>query len=142
MDSQCLRPRAGRPRAARRRSRRPLWTAPDLPARTGLVHARICPVWILPERRHADRGPRVAGLPPAATVGAAALAGCVLVERHRGDNAMLPPRLFRVRQFTAINLVTFFVYAGLSGVTFFLIVELQVVAGFSALAAGISLLPM
>ena len=79
---------------------------------------------------------------PAGIIGVAAAAGFVWVERRRGDDAMLPPRLFRSRQFSAINLVTFFVYAGVSGVAFFLIVELQVVAGYSALLAGVSQLPM
>ena len=38
-------------------------------------------------------------------------------------------------------MVTFMVYAALGGMLFFLVVELQTVAGFSALEAGISLLP-
>lgn len=79
---------------------------------------------------------------PAALLGALALVVFVLVERRRGDAAMLPPRLFRNRQFTAINLVTFFVYAGVSGMSFFLVVELQVAAGYSALEAGVSMIPM
>jgi EmrB/QacA subfamily drug resistance transporter len=77
-----------------------------------------------------------------ALVGFAGLAAFVLLERRRGDAAMLPPRLFGSVQFTALNVVTFFVYAGLSGVAFFLIVELQTVAGYSALVAGTALLPL
>ncbi|GIH18229.1 MFS transporter [Rugosimonospora africana] len=79
---------------------------------------------------------------PAAVLGVLALVVFVLVEHRRGDAAMLPPRLFSSRQFTAINLVTFFIYAGVSGISFFLIVELQVAAGYSALQAGVSMLPM
>ncbi len=78
----------------------------------------------------------------AGLVGVAALAGLVVLERHLDDAAMLPPRLFRSGRFTALNVVTLFVYAGLGGVAFFLIVELQTVAGFSALVAGTSLLPL
>ncbi|GAA5197121.1 MFS transporter [Rugosimonospora acidiphila] len=85
---------------------------------------------------------RGAGAIPATAVGVVALVVFVLAERRRGDAAMLPPRLFRSRQFSAINLVTFFIYAGLSGITFFLVVELQVASGFSALKAGVALLPM
>ena len=55
---------------------------------------------------------------------------------------MLPPRIFASRQFTAANVVTFVVYAALSGVFFFLVVDLQVVAGFSPLLAGSALLPV
>ncbi len=86
-----------------------------------------------------ERGPRAL---PAAAVGVASTVAFVLVERRRGEDAMLPLSLFGRRQFTVINLVTLFVYAGLGGLTFFLIVELQVVAGFSALLAGVSLLPL
>ena len=44
---------------------------------------------------------------------------------------MLPPDMFASRQFTAANIVTFTVYAALGGVFFLLVVNLQVVAGFS-----------
>src|SRR2546421_556293 len=77
----------------------------------------------------------------AAGVGVVALAGFVALEVRRGDTAMLPPRLFRSGQFTALNVVTLFVYTGLGGIGFFSIVELQTVAGYSALVAGTSLLP-
>jgi EmrB/QacA subfamily drug resistance transporter len=76
-----------------------------------------------------------------AGVGLVALAGFVALELRRGDAAMLPPRLFRSREFTALNVVTLFVYAALSGIGFFLVIELQTVAGYSALVAGTSLLP-
>ncbi len=50
--------------------------------------------------------------------------------------------IFAERQFTAANLVTFVVYAALSGVFFLLVVHLQVVVGFSPLLAGSALLPV
>jgi EmrB/QacA subfamily drug resistance transporter len=84
----------------------------------------------------------VLGTVLAVLVGIAALIAFVLLERRRGERAMLPPRLFVNRQFSAINAVTFFVYAGLGALFFFLIIELQVAAGFSALVAGLALLPM
>src|SRR5207302_10779188 len=73
--------------------------------------------------------------------GLAALAGFVITE-PRSPHPMLPPRIFASRQFTAANVVTFVVYAALSGVFFFLVVDLQVVAGFSPLLAGSALLPV
>ena len=53
----------------------------------------------------------------------------------------MPPTLFRSREFTVTNLATVLLYAAI-GVSFFLVAyELQVGAGWSALAAGIALLP-
>lgn len=77
----------------------------------------------------------------AGAAGVAALAAFVVAER-RSRNPMLPPTLFASRQFSAVNVVTLFVYAALGGVTFFLVVQLQTVSGYSALAAGMALLPM
>ncbi|MDT4985471.1 MAG: hypothetical protein QOF95_2961, partial [Pseudonocardiales bacterium] len=74
-------------------------------------------------------------------VGVVAIIGFVLNE-HRSTHPMLPPKIFANRQFTAANLVTFAVYAALGGVFFFLVVNLQVVAGFSPLLAGTALLPV
>ena len=45
------------------------------------------------------------------------------------------------RQFTAINLITFVVYGAMGAVFFLLVLDLQVVADFTPLQAGISLLP-
>jgi EmrB/QacA subfamily drug resistance transporter len=83
---------------------------------------------------------------PAGLAGAAAGVAFVLVERHRGrDDDRVPPMLpldvFASRQFTAVNLVTFVVYAALGAVFFLLVLELQVVSRYSPLAAGLSLLP-
>jgi EmrB/QacA subfamily drug resistance transporter len=77
----------------------------------------------------------------AGVVGLAGLVGFVFTER-RSQHPMLPPNLFASRQFTAANLVTFAVYAALGGAFFFLVVSLQVVAGFSPLLAGMAMLPL
>ena len=74
-------------------------------------------------------------------VGAAAAVGFWLVE-SRGRSPMLPLSIFRSRQFSAANAVTFVIYGAFSAVLFLLVVHLQVVAGFSALAAGTALLPI
>ena len=55
---------------------------------------------------------------------------------------MLPLDIFASRQFTVINVITFCVYAAFGGELFLLVLELQVAAGFSALAAGSALLPI
>lgn len=74
-------------------------------------------------------------------LGAVSMTGFVINE-HRSPHPMLPPKIFANRQFTAANLVTFAVYAALGAVFFLLVVNLQVVSGFSPLLAGIALLPI
>ncbi|MGW9044449.1 MFS transporter [Streptomyces lydicus] len=64
----------------------------------------------------------------------------VRVEGRRAD-PMLPPAIFRNRLFSAINAVTVCVYAAFSGFFFLAVLQLQVVAGYSALRAGTALLP-
>jgi EmrB/QacA subfamily drug resistance transporter len=77
----------------------------------------------------------------ALALGVAGLVGFVLAER-RSRHPMLPLQVFRSRAFTAANLVTFAVYAALGGVFFLFVLNLQVVAGYPPLAAGMALLPI
>jgi EmrB/QacA subfamily drug resistance transporter len=72
--------------------------------------------------------------------GVLALAAFVVTER-RSRYPMLPTSLFSSRTFNIINIVTFAVYAALSGAVLFLVLFLQVVAGWTALQAGAALLP-
>ncbi|WP_312034666.1 DHA2 family efflux MFS transporter permease subunit [Actinoplanes sp. TBRC 11911] len=65
-----------------------------------------------------------------------------LVNERRSAHPMLPLGLFRIRAFTGANLVTFLVYAANGGVFFLVVLNLQVVAGFSPLTAGLALLPV
>jgi len=65
----------------------------------------------------------------------------LLVEWRR-SHPMLPLSVFSSTQFSAVNAVTFVVYAALGGVFFFAALQLQIVVGFSALAAGAALLPI
>ncbi|MFJ3440566.1 MFS transporter [Streptomyces sp. NPDC086081] len=76
----------------------------------------------------------------AAVAGVAAAVAFVVVERRRAE-PMMPPDIFASRQFTAVNLVTLCVYAALGGFFFLAALQLQVVVGYSALAAGTALLP-
>ncbi|MEU6069272.1 MULTISPECIES: MFS transporter [Streptomyces] len=75
-----------------------------------------------------------------AVAGLAAAVAFVYVEKHRPD-PMMPLDIFSSRQFTAVNLVTLCVYAAFSGFFFLTALQLQVVAGYSALQAGTALLP-
>ncbi|RKR92053.1 EmrB/QacA subfamily drug resistance transporter [Micromonospora pisi] len=74
-------------------------------------------------------------------VGVAGMIGFVVAER-RSSHPMLPLEVFRIRAFSAVNLVTFAVYAALGGVFFLVVLNLQVVVGFSPLAAGTAMLPV
>src|SRR3954468_7298002 len=75
-------------------------------------------------------------------VGGLVLLGAFVFWERRAAHPMLPLRLFRRRNFSVTNLETFFVYAGLSTLTFFLTLYLQQIARYSPLQAGVALLPI
>lgn len=74
-------------------------------------------------------------------LGVLSLVGFVFAETRVSD-PMLPLSMFSSRQFSAANVFTLLVYAALSGEFFLLTVQLQVVSGYSPLAAGLALLPV
>ncbi|MFF3852139.1 MFS transporter [Micromonospora sp. NPDC002575] len=86
----------------------------------------------------------VTSLPVLASVlvGVLAAVAFVLLERRRGDAAMLPTGLFTSRLFSVLNVFTVVVYAALGGFTFFLAVYLQNVVGWSAMLTGLATVPM
>jgi EmrB/QacA subfamily drug resistance transporter len=95
-----------------------------------------------PESAGTPVGPLLAGL-----AGVLAAAAFILVERRRTHSPgpvapMLPLDVFASRQFSWINVVTFLVYGAFGGLLFLLVLELQVVSGYSPLAAGAALLPV
>jgi EmrB/QacA subfamily drug resistance transporter len=73
--------------------------------------------------------------------GLATVAAFVAWELH-APGPMLPLRLFRLRNFTFANLETLTVYAALSTLTFFLVLFLQQVAGYSPLRSGLATVPV
>lgn len=73
--------------------------------------------------------------------GTATLVAFVVIESHRA-HPMLPLELFRSRDFTVANLTTVVVYAALGGALFLVVLELQRVLHYSALASGAALLPV
>lgn len=68
-------------------------------------------------------------------------AGFTLRERS-ARSPMLPLDLFRNRNFSAANLATLAVYAGLGALTFFSVLFVQQVGGYSAFEAGIAFVPI
>ena len=73
--------------------------------------------------------------------GAVMFAGFILWEA-RSRHPMLPLGLFRRRNFAIGNIETFSMYAGLGLLFFFLVLYLQQVAGYSAIEAGTTTIPV
>ena len=99
---------------------------------TGVIFALI-------EQPNYGWGDSLVALPLAA--GTLCLVLFVLQER-RSPDPMLPLGLFRRRNFAAGNAATFLIYGALSGAFFFLPIFLQGTAGYTAVEAGLSLIPM
>jgi EmrB/QacA subfamily drug resistance transporter len=78
----------------------------------------------------------------ASLVLAALTAPAFLLVEHARAHPMLPLGLFRTRQFSGANAVTFIVYGALGGALFLLPVALQLVVHYSPLGSGLALLPV
>jgi len=90
-----------------------------------------------------EAGPR--GWGDARVVAAAVISvvglGAFVVHLCRAEHPLVPPSLFANRVFSMLNLGTLFLYASV-GLSFFLVAyQLQTVAGWTALQAGLALLP-
>jgi EmrB/QacA subfamily drug resistance transporter len=75
-------------------------------------------------------------------VAGAALFVAFIVWEARSRHPMLPLGLFRRRNFAIGNIETFAMYAGLGLLFFFLVLYLQQVAGYSAVEAGSTTIPV
>jgi EmrB/QacA subfamily drug resistance transporter len=73
--------------------------------------------------------------------GIALLAG-FLWHESRASDPMLPLGLFRRRNFSAGNIETFAMYAGLAVLFFFLVLFLQQIGGYTPLQSGLATLPV
>ena len=93
---------------------------------------------LIEEPRHGWSSPAIV-VPLVAGV---ALFGAFLWWERHHPAPMLPLGLFRRRNFTFANVETLTVYAGLSTLTFFLVLFMQQLAGYSALKSGLALLPI
>ncbi len=78
---------------------------------------------------------------PVAAAGGAFALIALLYRETRATAPMIPLRLFRSRNFSGANLLTFFLYSALSGMLFFFPLDLIQVQGYSATEAGAALLP-
>lgn len=73
--------------------------------------------------------------------GVAALVWFIAQER-RSDNPMMSLTIFRSKQFSAANAVTFVVYGAMGGVFFLLVAFLQISLDYNPIAAGAASLPI
>jgi EmrB/QacA subfamily drug resistance transporter len=96
------------------------------------------PVFALIEQPTRGWGDPVVAIP--LIVGVASFAAFIWWER-RAQAPMLQLELFRIRNFSMVNLETLCVYAGLIGSFFFLTLYLQQVAGYSPFEAGLATTP-
>jgi EmrB/QacA subfamily drug resistance transporter len=75
-------------------------------------------------------------------IGGAVLLGAFTFYEARARDPMLPLGLFRRRNFSAGNIETFSMYAGLAILFFFLILFMQQIGGYSPLKSGLAVLPV
>lgn len=117
----------------------------DKSVKVDLVGAALCivglggPVFALIEQPQYGWSSPIIYLPLVA--GLAVFAAFVAYEL-RNKAPMLPLGIFRNHNFSVGNVATLFVYAGLGAATFLIVVFLQQVAGYTALAAGLALVPV
>jgi EmrB/QacA subfamily drug resistance transporter len=115
------------------------------PGHVDVVGAILCalglagPVFALIEQPAHGWGSPVVAVP--------LIAGIILLVafgfwERRSPQPMMPLHLFRNRNFTVGNLTTFTLYAGLGVATFFIILFIQQVGGYTPVEAGLSLLPI
>jgi EmrB/QacA subfamily drug resistance transporter len=65
-----------------------------------------------------------------------------LYHERRTRQPMLPLELFKHRNFAVGNIATIAIYAGLTAATFLIVLYVQQVGGYTALQAGLALLPV
>ncbi|RPF30451.1 MFS transporter [Streptomyces sp. TLI_185] len=107
----------------------------DVPGAVLGALALALATYALTEARHS--GP----VAVASAVGGIVAGAAFLSVERRSADPMMPPAIFSSRQFTAVNLITLCVYAGTGGFFFLTALHLQIVVGYSALAAGAAMLP-
>jgi len=81
------------------------------------------------------------GFAVAAALAVTSAAAFAVTER-RGSHPMLPPAIFAPARFRAANAVTFVVNGALGGFAFVFIPALEIIAGYSPVAAGSALVPV
>ncbi|HEY3183920.1 MAG TPA: MFS transporter [Gaiellaceae bacterium] len=114
-------------------------------ARVDVVGGALCvlglggPVFALIEQpRRGWTDPLILGT----LIGGAIVFALFVAWERRAPQPMLPLELFERRNFTFANIETLAVYGGLSTLSFFLVLFVQQLAGYSALESGLALVPV
>ena len=112
----------------------------DLPGAFAATLALGATAWALTlwSSHHALSIPAIVGL----AAGLILTALFLWIEHRRGDKAMMPVAMFGSRAFAGLTLLTFLLYGALGGVLLLLPYVLIEAGGYSALQAGLALLPM
>ncbi|WP_255692798.1 MFS transporter [Actinomycetospora soli] len=110
----------------------------DLPGTVLALLGLGAVTWALTEAGAVGASPAVV---TTGVAGVVALVAFVVMER-RSRSPLVPPDLFANPRFSALNVVTLLMYAALGVLFVLLVLQLQVVAGFSPLGAGLSTLPI
>jgi EmrB/QacA subfamily drug resistance transporter len=97
------------------------------------------PVYALIEQSHYGWGSPLIYLPLIIGVLASIYFG---IHERKTKHPMLPLELFAVRNFSVGNVATFVIYAGLAVASFLITVFVQQVGGYTAINAGMALLPV
>jgi EmrB/QacA subfamily drug resistance transporter len=111
----------------------------DVPGATLCVLGLAGPVFALIEQPRYGWGDGRVAIP--LIVGVALLIAFIVWEA-RSPSPMMPLHLFRSRNFTVGNLTTLALYGGLGVATFFVVLFIQQVGGYTPLEAGLALLPI
>ena len=107
----------------------------------GLVVGTLAPLLLVAEQGREWGWTSVASI-TCYVIGAAALAGFILVERAMGANAIIPLRLFSNSAFSTATVLSILVGFGMFGAMLTLPLYLQIVMGFSPTQSGFATLPM
>jgi EmrB/QacA subfamily drug resistance transporter len=112
----------------------------DLPGAFAATLALGATAWALTlwSSHHALSTPAIVGL----AIGALFTAIFLRIEHRRGNRAMMPVAMFGSRAFAGLTLLTVLLYGALGGVLLLLPYVLIEAGGYSALGAGLALLPM
>lgn len=111
----------------------------DVPGTVLATLGLFCLAWAITNASAFGFTNGVVGL---AVMAVAVLAGLVWLEGRRGPRAMMPPDMFASRLFAGLTVYTFLVYAAFGALFVLLPFTLIRVVGYSAAAAGASLLPL
>ncbi len=74
-------------------------------------------------------------------IAGALLMGIFIVVEKKVDQPMVPLDLFKSKTFSGVNLLSFFLYAGLGAIMLFLSLNIIQIQGYSQLQAGLTFLP-